>query len=781
MTLKPFAWLIFIVGFFGSSPSLKAGSISIKPAANAVSFTSSPLQSLEVKVDVGKLDFREIQTSAGPFTELFTEGFGFNTIAGDPKLPVYHKLIQVPAGAGYEIHTGSSHFTDYRLVDNGITSRIIPAQAPVSKNINDQARLPFVIRESAYLQNKFTVAPLVNVSYAGIMRAVVLARLDISPVQYNPVTGMIRVYDHIEVSIIFTHPDLEATKKLLDNFGSPYYQALYSRIPNYTGSPASLITSSPATYVIVAPSSFKESLKRFIAWKTRKGFRVITAYTGSPALGNTTASIKAYLRELYDNPPPGYNPPSFILFAGDVDQVPAWNTGGHPSDLYYCEYTGDDIPEVTYGRFAARDTGQLNAYIDKALEYEQYTMPSDAFLGEAVMVAGADQDYGPLYGNGQINYGTEQYFNASHNILSHTYLQPEAPGANYASNILQDVSNGVGFANYTAHGSESGWADPSFQTVNIAALQNAHKYPLMIGNCCKTANFNVNCFSKEITRAANKGALGYIGCSDYSYWDEDYWWACGYKAPVSTHPPYEADHAGAYDRTFHDHGEPLSEYFVTMGQMVQGGCLAVEESGSGMKQYYWETYCLTGDPSLSIYYSVPPALQAVFEHTLPVSMTSLSVTTEPLSYVSLSLNDSTLLDVKSVDSTGIATLIFPGVPSPCYARLIITRQNRKPLIDSVQFIAPAETGERAPERSISVYPNPFTSKFTVSVDEEKHRTVWVSLFDTYGNRLLLMNRQGQQSGRQIFTVDAANLDPGMYFCRIQTESRTEIRKVILGR
>ncbi|MCX6286768.1 MAG: C25 family cysteine peptidase [Bacteroidetes bacterium] len=689
MLSKQLIRLILVLGFVQLSSVLLAGSINIKSGNNAVNFTSVPFQSLNVTVDVSTLDFRDVQTRLGPFTELFAESFGFNNNAGEPKLPVYHKLIQVPVDAGYDIEITYSHFQEFRLIDYGIGSAIIPAQAPLSKNITDPDQIPFVMNQVVYQQNKFTDAPLLNVTYEGIMRSVVLARLDISPVQYNPVTGMLRVYDRIEARVVFTHPDLQATKRLLDKYTSPYYQAFYSRIPNYTKSADSLITSSPATYLIVSHSSFKETLKPFIAWKTRKGFKVIAGYTDNAAVGTTNASIKAYIQGIYNNPPSGYNPPSFVLFVGDVGQIPAWNTGGHPSDMYYCEFTNDHIPEITYGRFAAQNATQLNAYIDKTLEYEQYTMPTDDFLGEVVMVAGADATNGPIYGNGQINYGTNNYFNTAHNLLSHTYLQPEPGGANYATNIRQNVSNGVGFANYTAHGSESGWADPSFQISHIPALQNAHKYPLMIGNCCKAANYSTTCFSKEITRVANKGALGYIGCSDYSYWDEDYWWACGYKTVIAAGPPYDPAHLGAYDKTFHDNGEPLSEYFVTMGQMVQGGNLAVQESSSGMKVYYWETYCLMGDPSLCIYYSVPPALQATFEHTRLLTMTTLSVTTEPYSYVALSLNDSTLLDARFVDATGIAVLNFPAVPNPGYARMIITRQNRKPVIDSVYFI-PAE-------------------------------------------------------------------------------------------
>jgi len=74
------------------------------------------------------------------------------------------------------------------------------------------------------------------------------------------------------------------------------------------------------------------------------------------------------------------------------------------------------------------------------------------------------------WANGQINYGTENYFNASQGILSHTYLYPES--GSHDADIIQNVSDGVTFGNYTAHGSEQGWADPSFSISDIATLQN---------------------------------------------------------------------------------------------------------------------------------------------------------------------------------------------------------------------------------------------------------------------------------------------------------------------
>ena len=776
---------ILALGLVHLSAELLAGSILVKPGNNTVIYTSAASQSLNITVDISRLDFRDIQTRQGLFTELFADGFGFNHCIGEPKLPVYHKLIEVPVNAAYEIQVSCSHFQDFLLKDLHIGSAIIPFQPSLSKNITMPDQVPFVMNQQAYRQNNYTDSPLLKVTHVGTMRAVVLSRLDISPVQYNPVTGMLRVYDHIEAKVVFIHPDMQATRDLFVKYSSPWYQELYSRLPNYKNMAGMLHTSSPATYVIVAHSSFRSSLKRFIEWKTRKGFNVIAGYTDNPAVGNTASSIKAYLQGLYINPPAGYNPPGFVLFVGDVAQVPTWFTGGHPSDLYYCEYTNDHLPDVSYGRFAAQNNTQLNAYIDKTLEYEQYTMPSDAFLGEVVMVSGADTDFGPLYGNGQVNYVNICYFNPAHNILPHTYLQPEPAGANYSRNILDNVSNGVAFANYTAHGNESGWADPSFSIGNIPALQNAHKYPLLVGNCCKTANFSVNCFAKEITRVSDKGALGYIGCSDYSYWDEDFWWACGYKSPVSTNLPYDSTHLGAFDKTFHDHGEPLSEYFVTMGQMVQGGNYAVEESGSDFAAYYWETYCLMGDPSLSIYYSIPPVLEASFGHIRPLSDTSLSIITEPLSYVALSLNDSTLLDARTVDSSGVAVLTFPAIKDPCYAHLIITRQKRKPLTDSVQFVPDsimAGIPLHLPARFIDIYPNPFSDRFCISFNSEKQADVSVEIFDAYGNCMFSKNYlPSLVPGKQMITIEATDLNPGMYFCRVQTDWGIQTKKIVLIR
>ncbi len=679
--------VLLVLMAIGTFPSgLFAETIHLNAEATKVRMTENSYQKLVFSSTIADIGTLKVSTAVGDFNVLSVEGFGQRNVVGEPALPVYRKLIEVPLNASFTINIIKQHFTDIDLDDQGIKGFVMPAQHPLSKG-DDPSKVTFEYNSQIYSSNDFIDDPFATVTPIGILRALNLARVDISPVQYNPVENILRVYDVLEVEIVFNNANIPGTIGLKQTKASPYFKSMYGMVENFKplGPGDELISSAPVTYVIISDPMFQSALAPFIQWKQKKGFKVIEGYTNNPLVGNTTTSIKAYLQSLYNTPPSGFNAPSFILFVGDVAQIPAWSgsAGSHVTDLRYCEYTGDNLPEVYYGRFSATTVAELQPQIDKTLEYEKYLMPDPSFLNEAVMVAGADASY-QTHSNGQIYYGTENYFNAAHNIVSHTYLQPEPSGGNYSANIKSNVSSGVAYANYTAHCSSSGWADPSFSISDIAGLTNAHKYCLMVGNCCLSAKFDVTSFAEEQLRAANKGSVGYIGGSNNTYWDEDYWWGCGFKTVV-LHPSYDANHIGSYDGTFHDHGEPSSDWFITQGQMVVCGNYAVEESNTSRKTYYWEIYHLMGDPSLMIYYSVPPALTATYQNTLMLGMSSLTVTTEANAYVALSFNG-TLLDAKLADAAGIANLTFPALGAVGYLDIVITKQNRQPHISTIQAI-----------------------------------------------------------------------------------------------
>jgi hypothetical protein len=661
--------------------------IKIGTGNSGIKVLSCSETGLQLSLSFNSLKFIDVTTIKGSFCEIISDGFNKPKNYGEPELPVINRLIELPYGAEPEVTVSGYEVNDYNLYDYGISNKIFPAQPSVSKGIKPE-EIIFHYNQSYYSKNSFNESETASVIYCGTMRGVRIGRLEISPFRYNPVTNTIRVFNNIIVTIYFKNANLTTTLQIKEKYYSPYFNNTLRKLINFHPvNTKELITVAPVKYVIVADVMFEAALAPFIQWKTKKGFNVVVGYTNQPGVGTTTTSIKNYLKNLYTSGTAQDPAPSFVLLVGDVAQIPAFTgtAGSHKTDLYYCEYDGggDVFPEVYYGRFSATNPEELQPQIDKTLEYEQYLMPDPSFLDEVVMVGGVDSNYGQVYANGQINYGTSNYFNSTFGLTSHTYLYPNSGSQD--AQIISDVSAGCGFANYTAHGSEAGWADPSFSVSDITGLQNAHKYPLMIGNCCLSNKFDYGvCFGEALLRASNKGALGYIGASNNSYWDEDYYWGVGARANIVEFPAYDANALGSYDCMFHANNEILDDWYITNGQMVQAGNLAVTQ-GNGSYEYYWETYHLMGDPSLMVYFSVPPVINASYFSGVPVGTSTLSITTEPYAYVALS-KDSILLAAQMTDISGIANLTFNAFTDVGNALVVITKQNRQPYIDTLHVI-----------------------------------------------------------------------------------------------
>ncbi len=664
--------VIMMMAFQSMATTFSSGETQLKMLANS----SERLVFVNM---VGGVNTEKVSLNETMYSRLTLAGYTPNTTIGNPELPVKRQLIEIPFGAQVKVKVVSYDEKEYSLSQWGIDRPLIPVQPSQSKCGPTE---DFQINTNLYETDQYNTDPLVSVDVLGRMRGVNIARVDVAPVRYNPVTNTVKVFENLKFELVFENGDMELTRNEKQRLASPYFTSSYNVLINYTPvASRENLTTYPVKYVIVSDPMFADQLQPFIQWKTRKGFTVVEAYTD--VIGTSLADIKAYLQGLYDAGTPDDPAPSFVLFVGDIDEIPAYNNGNGVTDRNYVEYTGDLFPEIFYGRFSAQNADQLQPFIDKTLQYEQFTMPNPTYLDTVVMVAGMDGSYGASHGNGQINYGTINYFNEDHGIFSHTYLYPES-GSN-ANNIHQNVSDGVTFANYTAHCSPNGWADPSFSISDIANLQNQDKYGLLIGNCCSSSEYQTSCFAEEILRASNKGAVGYIGGSNSTYWDEDYYFGVGVGAINENPPSYEETGLGNYDRAFHDHGEPFAEWYTTMDQQIFAGNLAVSESGSSLEDYYWDIYNLMGDPSLMIYYSMPPIMPVTFTPAITIGQTSITISAVPYAYVGLSMNNE-LHGMGIADASGNLTLDMDAFVSPGDADLVVTAQNYQPFITTIPVI-----------------------------------------------------------------------------------------------
>ena len=632
---------------------------------NAQNYTirQNTMSKLSIVFSTPKLQSSLVKVGDAHYASLSMDGYDNSTKVGYPSLPELTKLIEIPLCDEVNVQIVSADYEEYDAAALNVLYPVMPSQESCSKS--DTGKRPFNKNEAVYRTDAFyTSQPeVVTAHKIGTMRDVNLASVVVSPVAYNPVTNKIRVYNHIEVEITYENADIPATLEMKDKYYSPLFHAAKEAVINPMNT-RNEFNITPIKYLIIANDMFanNDSLLAFINWKKRIGYLVEIAYTNT--VGTTTTAIRDYIQAEYTNATTENPAPTFVLLVGDIEQIPAFTgTQNHKTDLYYASWTsGDNLPDCYYGRFSAQNVNQLLPQIEKTLMYEQYTMPDPSYLGRAVLIAGNDNIWAPTHLNGQINYIYDNYINTASTTHNYTTVYKHLYDcSSQASIIRQEISAGCGWVNYTAHGSGYGWNEPAFNCYHVQRMNNA--------------------------RVPDKGAVGYIGGSDITYWDEDFYWSVGFRSTIDSTPTYNANSLGAYDKIFHTHGENHNAWVTSIAGYMTAGDLAVEGSSSYLKQYYWEVYHLMGDPSLKPYWGIPANLTVNADEFLLVGSTSYDVQTVPYAYVALTYNNE-LIAAAFTNASGYANLTFSAVNIQGDYELAVSAQNHIQFFKTVQVIAP---------------------------------------------------------------------------------------------
>lgn len=604
---------------------------------------------------------------------------------GEADLPTYNCLIEVPFCSDINIQQTIVSKETISL-KNGY--KIYPKQPSQSKQ-NEE--IPFVIDDNYYSRNSFGENDIAQIEVLGVMNGVRLARLSICPIRYNPSANQIEHIKQVDLEISFVNPDMEKTNKAKGKLNKSFNQFLGNKVVNFNKSTGASSFANPMErpfkMLILSSPIFREELQVFIQWKKEQGFEIVELYTDE--IGSTETAIKNYLANLWESNDEPFA--DYLLICGDTGQVPTcegvhmyYSNDSQPTDIYYAEYTGDMLPDVFYGRFSASSAAQMQKIIEKTIKYEKYGFENDEYLNGVLLVGGKETSgNAPTCVNGHLNY-VKQYFTAVDTAI---YYNPSS--ANYTSEIKQKMNEGRAWINYSAHCDETGWSNPSFDKTDVSAMSNTGKYSFFINNCCLSSRYNVSeCFGEKLLRADNKGAIGVIGGSNYTYWDEDFYWAVGAKSR-SLNPSYNSNKLGSYDRFFHTHGEEFGEQYISAGEIMIAGNLAVETSGSDLSEYYWEIYNLLGDPSLIPHVGVGEEFEVELPELLSLGESELSLENLPAyTYVGLSL-DGELLGAAQANSEGAVTINFEPINDVSYLKVVLTNQFYKTKIDSI-LVSPSQ-------------------------------------------------------------------------------------------
>ena len=642
---------------------------------------SSDYQQLKASFSFSTVSAENVETPRGQFSWLSMPNTVIGGNEGDPQIPVVNELIAVPFGATPRIEITSYNTTDYRLEDFGIKT-IIPRQPSLRK---DQQNVPFVYNADAYQTRGLRSEPSARVSVSGTMRGVQVGQMTIEPVSYDPVNNTLRVFNNIEVTVHFDGADAKATEDMLVKTYTPYFDILYKQLFNgravldvYDEHPD--LWQAPVKMLVIANRMFENCIQDWVAWKTMKGIYVDVNYTDN--IGTSANAIKSFIQNKY-----AQDAPTFLMIMGDKDQVaPSIASASQTScvsDLYYSSVDGDEFVDMFHSRLSAQTTAQMVAMLNKGMEYEQYTMPDPTYLNNALLIAGDDDGWGITVGRPTIWYATNYYYNAEHGF-SNVY---EFSHGTY-TNCYSYLSSGVGFANYTAHGSQTSWAGPSFTVSDVNNLTNEHKYFLAIGNCCQSGDWGYNtCFGEAMVRAENKGAYAYIGSCPNTVWLNDYYFGVGPTSRADgTMPSYEETGTGMYDALWMDDVYNTVNSMLYIGNLAGNAANALGYTMHKPTLYYWQAYHVLGDGSIMPYRVQPTANQVSHTPILPLDTDTYEVNAVPGSYVAIS-KDGVLHGTALVGTTGTVQVPITPVTTVGNVTICVTAPNRIPYIQTIPATA----------------------------------------------------------------------------------------------
>jgi len=535
---------------------------------------------IEITINPPDLKFSSIQTKTGEYTTLELPGEGYTAIVGEAKLPTIVRMIEIPQDSRPEIKIKSTSWGYVSLDELHLPKTVMPVQPPVPKipNVNQE----FVMNEEYYSINEFLPNEIAKITETGEIRSHRFALLELSPVQYNPFTGELKLITSCVLQINLPGSNMEQTLTSIERYSNPSFEPLLQKTFANYGYYESFIHNNPKRqegYLIIVYDSFFDVIQPFATWKTSKGFDTTIKKTSQIPGGPTKENIKAYIVDAYNNWP---NPPTYVLLVGDTAQIPVWtgSATGTCTDLYYVTIdVGNYFADIVISRFPAATPEHVTNMVDKTIYYESGSFGSYEWIKKAVFMASND--------NYQVSEGT-------HNYVIDTYLNPNGYTCDklyshtYSATTTQvtaALNDGRNLAIYSGHGSTTSWADgPPFSQSNVNDLTNTGMYPFVCSHACVTGQFTVSeCFGETWLRAQNKAGFAFWGSSDNTYWDED-----------------DILEKRMFKAWWEDNLE-------TIGGMTNMGLYYLYQyyGGGGSSQYYFEAYNVLGDSSVKIWRNNP--------------------------------------------------------------------------------------------------------------------------------------------------------------------------------
>ena len=486
--MKRFSLLLLCLLLVGATLSF-AGT-----KTNGATLVSSSDNEVIIDFKIRNYDYKVVKTSKGKALELIVPKAGRVMQKGAPELPKLSSSLLIPDKAEMSLEILDARYVDVPDV------MIAPSKGNLLRNV-DPASVAYTFGE-AYSKNEFFPGgKLARLRKPFISRDFRGQTVVVKPVQYNPVTKVLRVYKKIRVRVY--NSGVSSTNAMVRSMSlknvDPQFDKFYSsRFINYS-TVQSRYTPLPddiGNMLIVSYSSFMSDMADFVSWKQSLGYNVdLVDYS---TIGSSTA-LKTYVSNYYNA-----NGLTYLLLVGDAAQVPTSSTSAGDSDQNYGYIVGSDhMLDIFVGRFSAETSAHVTTQVDRTVNYERDVLSSETWFNHAI---GMGSSEGP-------GHDSEYDYVHINNILSdlqgYGYTTHECHQSGGSATLMSSLINaGAGTIFYCGHGSVTSWYTSSWQyySSHVDALVNDNELPFIFSVACVVGDFDGNtCFCETWQLATNNG------------------------------------------------------------------------------------------------------------------------------------------------------------------------------------------------------------------------------------------------------------------------------------
>ena len=625
-----------------------------------ISLISASNNSLTIEFESPSFEFIEVETSKGLTVIPVMEGASPILIEGAPDLPKFACSYIIPDESAPSIKILKSSYTDYNFdlapSKGNLTRNISPSKVPYSygKQYSKDAFFPSVIYDA---QRPHTVRDFNGQA------------LWIYPMQYNPVTKVLRVYDSLELEIQFQSSILYPSS--MDSQFEMIYEDLFI---NYDASQKSSLDNEDGGMLIIADYQFVDQMADFMAWKSQKG--ISNEIVDIASIGNNQEALKTYIEEYYHN-----HNLTYVLFVGDHQHIPAYldtSLSGY-SDNYYGYIEGDDsYPEVFVGRFSAENQNQVTTQVNRVIQYEQNPVIAEAYSNSV----GVGSSEGPG-DDGEYDY--QHLRNIRSGLLDYTYAfgyelydgsqgGEDAEGNPNASDLHVLLQEGMGLINYTGHGSSLSCSSSGYNSSDVNQLTNTDVHPFFWSVACVNGDFTgVTCFAETWLRATHNetgeptGAIATLMSTINQSWA----------------PPMEGqDHMNLILTEMSENSQSRS-----FGGISMNGCMKMNDTYGSSGDEMTDTWTCFGDPSVMVRTKAPENIEVSYSSSISLESTSIDVIC-PVEDAIVSLTQDGEIIGTGIVSEGSANVSFNDLSSLNPITVTVTASNSVPHIDYISVSSP---------------------------------------------------------------------------------------------